>query len=109
MPSPAVLLTGLLTAICLWACFTCARLTIINRKARVSRRFETLEQQLADLEERHASLHTSHKKLNSRIAMREARAKRHPEESPAQGDAETPQQWKDRMRRNLATGAIKHG
>jgi hypothetical protein len=87
------------------------------RKApsRTRRDVDTLALELADLAERHAALLKSHRKLNSRIAMREARAVQ-AEQNADQltggtfkmlpGESES--DWKRRCRAAIAAGELKH-
>lgn len=78
----------------------------------IKSRMDALELLVGDLEERHASLHASHKKLNSRIAMRQARAKHAEDEVDrndfTRRDGESEIEWKRRCRAAIAAGALKH-
>lgn len=65
-------------------------------------RFERL---VTDLCEEQRALLASHKRLRSRVGMRELREKREGEEDPTN---ETPEEWKKRVRLELVTGKRKH-
>lgn len=74
------------------------------------KRIEELELLCCDLDERLASLLQSHKKLNSRVAMRQARAARadHDKEDVTQLPGESDIEWKTRMRKLIARGKLTH-
>lgn len=86
----------------------------MTKRAPVTRkRVESLERALIELEERHESLHASHKRLNSRVAMREARAKL-PEkngdgdpEAVARLPGESDLEWKNRVRGLIRMGKLR--
>ena len=70
-----------------------ARAAYVVRKTPVAR-FEAVERALADLTERHESLHTSFKKFQSRVGMRDLRQRRATEaeeDLPASGPDERAQ------------------
>lgn len=75
-----------------------------------ARRLEEIELAIADLDERQASLLKSHKKLNSRVAMRMAREAKsvQDEETTEQKPGESSQEWKARMRKLIARGKLGH-
>lgn len=92
-----------------------ARVASAKAPRSLRRQLESAELALADLAERHASLHDSHKKLNSRIAMREARAKKAEERGEALAGGtfemlpgESESDWKRRCRHAIAEGRLKH-
>lgn len=124
MPLSIVLFTGLSTI------FSIAALIFSYRALRVRRfapsKFHSLDLKLADLEFQLEQLRTSHKRLNSRVAMRQAREKKdsapeppeeveelpvamHPSTSPTRQDGESDLDWKRRVRTLIATGELKHG
>lgn len=88
------------------------------------RRFDELELEVGDIAHQVNSLAASHKRLNSRVGMREARAKAADERADEgageragggngigtamtrQRPGETPEEWKARMRLMLKTGAL---
>ena len=83
------------------------------------RRPRTLDNRITELEAGQERSETWYKKLNANYALLLAREKRHPEkpsETPPNGGAldiqqakgETPEQWKARMRRQMASGGLKH-
>lgn len=116
------LLTALSTMFSMIALAVAVRASMIRTVPR--RRLERIEQGYDDLEHRHASLHKSFKRMNSRVAMREARAKKADLDNV--GDAEnqqalpltavdsldqlpgeTPNQWKLRVRHLIASGKVR--
>jgi hypothetical protein len=100
-----LLLTGLSTALATLAVVCAFRAIRIRNVPRL--RLERNEHELADIAERHALLHSTVKRLQSRISMRDAREKRHePDQGAALGENETPEQWKTRMRQALAARKI---
>lgn len=81
---------------------------------RNDRDFTNLVLAIAELEDLHEALSASHKRLRSRVGMRELRAKRkngHDEDdqddSPPPRPAVDPEQWKREMRLKLHRGEIK--
>ena len=64
-----------------------------------------IERQMADIVEDHSALIQSHKKLRSRIGMRELREKREAQTIPPD---ESPEEWKKRVRLELVTGKRNH-
>lgn len=85
-----------------------------NRRHRLPRRFSDLELEVADLEHRLASLHASHKRLNSRVSMRQAREKANEQEPESEPDddlqprpGESDAEWKRRVRPLLR--GVPHG
>jgi hypothetical protein len=102
MQEVVLLLTALSTALSTLAVVCAFRAIRIRNVPRL--RLERNEHELADIAERHALLHSTVKRLQSRISMRDAREKRH--EPPEAGENETPEQWKTRMRQALAARKI---
>ena len=85
--------------------------TALRKAPRGQRsRIEELEVIAVDLEHRLSSLLKSHKRLNSRIAMQIARDNRKAtdDEDTDQKPGESPQQWKERMRKLIARGKLGH-
>lgn len=101
-----LLFTGLSTALATVAAVAAVRARRIRVVPRL--RIERIEHDYADLAERHALLHATVKRLQSRISMRDAREKRHetPTATNAQADGESPEEWKTRMRRQLAASKL---
>ena len=102
--------TGLSTIVALWA----SSIAWQARRSRTvpKRRLEEIEGALAELEARQASTHGMVKKVNSRLAMMQAREKRHGEPdagSLARGPDESPEEFKARMRTKLVQGELGHG
>lgn len=96
---------------------TAIALAAVRKSPRaILKRLETVEEWASDLEMRHESLHASHKKLNSRIAMRIARESKNGSGAPQEVDSgsllqrpgETDADWKARMRRKIISGELKH-
>lgn len=76
-------------------------------------KIEGLELMMSDIEMRHESLHASHKRLNSRVAMAKARESRgngavSDSGSLSQLPGETDSEWKARMRKKIVSGELKH-
>lgn len=84
---------------------------------KLATKVEAIELYVSDLEERHESLHKAYKRLNSRVAMRQAREKK------AELDDETPvvasndpkmqpgesvEAWKRRCRGLIRAGVVQH-
>jgi len=100
------LFTGLSTVFAGWSVALC-RKCLAERRFPV-RRLNELEVAVADLVDRQERTHQFVKKVNAREAMRTAREKRHEDKPEGNGvdfdqhRDETPEQWKARMRRELA-------
>lgn len=63
---------------------------------------------LSELEDLHEALAASHKRLRSRVGMRELRAKRASGDSePSPESQETPEEWKKRARAELHAKQIR--
>lgn len=71
------------------------------------RDFREMRLFLADLDDRHEALVASHKRLRSRVGMKELRAKRKQEDDIPEKSEETPEQWKKRKRLELHSGRLK--
>lgn len=66
------------------------------------KRIETLELNLSDLDERHQSLLTSHKRLQARVGMREARAAQKELEIEPEASEPDKESERDALKRMLA-------
>lgn len=84
----------------LCAGFFIATVWVARRMSTTSayKRLRELEIALSDLRELHELLLASHKRLRSRVGMREKRAR---DAATATRENETPEEWKTRMRREL--------
>lgn len=94
-------------ALALVLSFCAFQLTL--RLNRNERDFRSLKLAIATLDDNHAALHDSHKRLRSRVGMRELREKRKNgsgDVSEPAGD-ENPDEWKRQMRVKLHRGELK--
>lgn len=81
------------------------------------RKLGAIDLQLGDIDHDIQSIRSSIRRLNARVGMREARAKKNgPEtdetdesDSFAQRPGETPEQWKERMRKGPLRRGIRPG
>jgi hypothetical protein len=99
-------------------CFigTYACVTFAARVARERRDYRALLAFMTELDDNHEALAASHKRLRSRVGMRELRARRKEPQNAAEADladkypdtAETDREkWKREMRIKLHTGEVK--
>lgn len=80
------------------------------RQVRDERDFRGLMLFCQELDDNFAALSASHKRLRSRVGMRELRAKRNGEDNGdgiTEHDRESPEEWKKKMRAKLHRGELK--
>lgn len=83
-----------------------------RRRILFHEQFRSMLLAMQELDDNHAALLASHQKLRSRVGMREMRAKRKDANGADELDvplpkAESPEEWKKRMRVELHKGTLK--
>lgn len=100
-----------LSVVCFIGCY--AAVMFAARLARERRDYGEILRQIFELDDRLCALNDSHKRLRSRVGMRELRARRKQEHNGPDTEPETTdearqrEEWKRQMRVKLHRGEIK--
>ena len=103
-----------LCVVCFIGTYSCVQ--VATRLAKDRRSYRALVLHLAELEDNHEALAASHKRLRSRVGMKELRARRKeaqnghdddPEPGPSISAENEREAWKRQKRIELATGKLK--